>query len=167
MGKSLNICLSCGICCDGTLLGFVQLESEERSRLRKLMDIEEVGDKGFFFQPCSKLGCNGCTIYPDRPKKCGEFQCKMLKAFEKKELDFDSAISVINLVKQKRMTIEKHLTSLPVKLQSRSFYFKILELKNLLRQDKFRISLSEKHENLLSEIQELDQLAGQYFGIAY
>jgi Fe-S-cluster containining protein len=167
MSKSSNICLSCGICCNGTLLGFVQLESEERSRLRKLMEIEEVGEKGFFFQPCSRLGCNGCTIYTDRPRKCGEFQCKMLKSYDKKELDFDSAISVINLVKQKRITIEKHLTSLLVKLQSLSFYFKILEFKNLLRQDKFRFSLSEKHENLLSEIQELDQLAGQYFGISY
>lgn len=167
MSEPSNICLSCGICCNGTLLGFVLLESEERPRLRELMEIEEVGDKSFFFQPCSRLGCDGCTIYPQRPQKCGEFQCGILKSVGEKELDFDSAISVINLVKQKRIVIEQQLTTLPVKLQSQSFYFKILELKSLLRKDKSRFSLSEKHENLFSGIQELDQLVSQYFGISY
>ena len=167
MSESLNICLSCGICCNGTLLGFVLLESEERPRIRALMEIEEVGEKGFFFQPCSKLGCDGCSIYPHRPQKCGEFQCGILKSVEKKELDFESAVEVINLVKQKRIFIEEQLTALPLKLESRSFYFKVLELKNLLRKDNYQFQLSQKHENLFSEIRELDQQVTQYFGISY
>jgi len=167
MSESLNICLSCGSCCDGTLIGFVQLENEERSRMRALMEIEEVDDKGFFFLPCKNLGCDGCKIYTQRPKKCGEFECGILKSFQAKELDFDSAMAVINLLKQKRFAIEEKLAALPLQLQSQSFYFKVLELKKLLQKDNSEFSLSEKHENLLSEIQELDQLVRQYFGISY
>jgi hypothetical protein len=37
MNDSTNICLSSGLCCDGTLIGFVQLSDEEIPELRKLM----------------------------------------------------------------------------------------------------------------------------------
>ena len=52
MNDSLNICLSCGLCCDGTLIGYVKLGSKELPALRELLNIEEEGGKGFFLQPC-------------------------------------------------------------------------------------------------------------------
>ena len=87
MNDSSNICLSCGLCCDGTLIGFVQLESEEIPAIRELMDVEGVKDKGVFLQPCSKY-CDGCTIYSQRPKQCASFKCGLLNSVEQKELDF-------------------------------------------------------------------------------
>lgn len=102
MNDSLNICLPCGFCCDGTLIGHVQLNNEELPALKELMDIEDEKDNGFFLQPCSNY-CDGCTIYSKRPKQCGNFECGLLKSFEQKELDFDSIIEIINEVKQKRL----------------------------------------------------------------
>tara|TARA_B100000795_G_C22706814_1_gene401886 strand:- start:32 stop:190 length:159 start_codon:yes stop_codon:yes gene_type:complete len=49
MNDSSDICLSFGLCCDGTLIGFVQLESEEILAIREIMDIENVNGKDFFF----------------------------------------------------------------------------------------------------------------------
>ena len=101
MNDSLNICLSCGLCCDGTLIGYVKLGSEELPALRELLNIEEEGGKGFFLQPC-KSYCDGCTIYSNRPKQCDNFKCGLLKSVEQKELSFDTALERINAVSQKK-----------------------------------------------------------------
>ena len=111
MSDSSNICLPCGICCDGTLIGFVELENEEMPRLKKIMDIEEERDHCFFLQPCKKY-CNGCTIYSERPKQCGKFECGLLKSVENKELEFDTALDIIAKAKQLRVSIEKKLEDL-------------------------------------------------------
>ena len=78
MSDSSNICLSCMLCCNGTTIGFVQLEENEITRVKKILEIEEVVGNGFILQPCKKLGCNGCTIYNDRPSQCVKFECKLL-----------------------------------------------------------------------------------------
>ncbi len=106
MNDSTNICLSCGLCCEGTVIGFVQLDKEELPAIREIMDIEEERGNGFFLQPCAKY-CDGCTIYAKRPKQCASFKCGLLKSVEQKELDLDSAIEIVNMVKQKTSIIEK------------------------------------------------------------
>ena len=132
MNDSLNICVPGGLCCDGTLIGHVQLNREELPALRKLMDLEDESGNGFFLQPCSKY-CDGCSIYSQRPKQCASFNCGLLTSYEQKELDFDSAIEIINVVKQKKIDIEKKIVILNIELQSKSFYFKMVELKKLLQ----------------------------------
>lgn len=103
MNDSQNLCLTCGMCCDGTLIGFVHLDQEELPELKKIMEIEEGTDDGFFLQPCQNY-CNGCTIYPQRPKQCDNFKCGLLKSFNKREINFDTATDIINVVKQKKLS---------------------------------------------------------------
>ena len=165
MNDSLNICLSCGLCCDGTLIGFVQLYHEELPVLRELMDIEDSNGNGFFLQPCSKY-CDGCTIYSKRPKQCANFKCGLLKSLEQKELEFDSAIEMINMVKQKKIAIEKKIEILQIELQSQSFYFKMIELKKLLQKNKAEISLTKNHLELISDLNYLDNLLKKKFDIS-
>ncbi|MBO2545748.1 YkgJ family cysteine cluster protein [Salegentibacter sp. BDJ18] len=167
MSDPTNICLSCGLCCDGTLIGFVQLEREELSPVKQLMDIEQTGENGMFFLPCNELGCNGCNIYSQRPKACRNFECGVLKSVEKKELSFDKATEVIDVVKQKKATIEKHVATLQIELQSKSFHFKMLELKKLLRKDKSELSLSQSHQELKLELEELEKLLTKSFGVSF
>jgi len=49
MSDSSSICLSCLLCCDGTLIGFVQLEQEEIPPLKALLDIEKIQMEAVFF----------------------------------------------------------------------------------------------------------------------
>ena len=165
MSESLNLCLSCELCCDGTTIGYVELDREELPLMRTLKKIEEENGNGFFLQPCDKLGCNGCTIYDQRPKQCAAYECKLLKSVEQKELDFNSAMEVINAVKQVKVAIEKWLEILPFDLKSQSFYFKTLELKNLLRKKEAESPLSQNLQELKSDLQKLDQLMAQKFGL--
>lgn len=157
--------MSCGLCCDGTLIGFVEFDSEDIPAMRELMDIETVNENGFFLQPCNKY-CEGCTIYVQRPKQCTNFKCGLLKSVEQKELDFDFAVETINMVKQKKSPIEKKLNTLPFELQSQSFYFKMVELKKLLKNNKSESSLSQNHLELISDLKQLDNLLSSKFDIS-
>ena len=165
MNDSLNICLPCGLCCDGTLIGHVQLDREELPVLRELMDIEDENSNGFFLQPCSNY-CNGCNIYSKRPKQCANYNCALLKSLEQKELYFDSATEIINVVKQKKIAIEKKLVTLKIELKSQSFHFKMVELKKLLKKIKSESSLTQNHLELTSDLEQLDSLLSKKFGLS-
>jgi uncharacterized protein len=164
MSNSSNICLSCGLCCDGTLIGFVEVENEEIPALKELMDVEDINGKGVFLQPCNKY-CDGCTIYAQRPKQCTSFKCGLLKSVEQKELDFDLAVETINMVKQKKIALEKKLATLPIELQSPSFYFKMVELKKILQKYETESALTQKHLELVEDLEQLDNLLESKFDL--
>lgn len=164
MNDSSNLCLSCGLCCDGTLIGFVQLDSEELPAVKEAMDIEEANGQGFFLHPCNKY-CDGCTIYSKRPKQCALFKCGLLKSVEQKELDFNSAIETISVVKQKKDAIVQKLAALPFELKSESFYFQMVELKKLLQKMKSESSLTQNHLALISDLQQMDNLLLEKFDV--
>jgi Fe-S-cluster containining protein len=165
MNDSLNICLSCGLCCDGTLIGFVQLDHDELPVLREIMNLEEENGNGFFLQPCNNY-CDGCNIYSKRPKQCTNFNCGLLKSYEQKELGFDSANETISMVKQQKIAIEKKLSLLQFKLESKSFHFRMVELKKLLLIKKSQSSLTKNHLELISDLEQLDSLLSQKFGVS-
>jgi len=164
MSDSTNICLACGLCCEGVLIGFVHLSKDEIPALKKIMEIEEEGGQGFFLQPCKKY-CNGCTIYSERPKQCGYFDCDLLTAVDKKEIDFDAAVEIVDLVRQKKAVLEQKVLELKVQLKSQSFYFKMVELKNVLEKTKVTSSLSELQLDVLSDLKQLDSLLLERFGV--
>lgn len=167
MSDSSSICLSCLQCCNGTLIGFVQLEREEIPALKGLLEIEEDSNgDGIFLQPCKNLCDTGCTIYEKRPKQCAKFNCELLKSVEQKETDFDTAVEIINIVKQKRIDIEKRLETLPLELKSESFYFKMVELKKVLKKLESESALTPNHLALISDFEQLDILLPTKFGIS-
>ncbi len=167
MSDTVNICLPCGLCCDGTLIGHVQLENDELDRLRKFKEIEEEGGKGFFLQPCNDF-CNGaCSVYSQRPKQCASFECGLLKAVNLKELSFSAALDITQLVKQKKASIEAKVLSLQIKLQSQSFHFKMTELKIYLLQKKSNASFTPQDKLLLNEVNELNDLLTDKFDVSF
>ncbi len=164
MSDSTNICLPCGICCNGTLIGFVELDNEELPRLKKIMEIEDETGNGFFLQPCKKY-CNGCTIYEDRPRQCGKFECALLESVENKTLEFNTALDIVNNVKKLRFSIEKKLVNLDFELKSDSFYFKMVELKKVFKRKELDATITAKHLELKTELTELDLLLSEKFGV--
>ncbi len=165
MNDSLNICLPCGLCCEGILMGFVELSREELPVLRAIMDIEEENGYGFFLQPCMNY-CNGCSIYSKRPKNCADFKCGLLKSVEQKELDFDAALEIINMVKQRKSAIEEKLALLRFELKSQSFYFKMVELKKIVKNSTPELSLKQNYSELMADIKQFEGLLLNKFGIS-
>ncbi len=165
MSDSSNICLACGLCCDGTLIGYVQLDKEELPALKKVMTIETAGDNGFILHPCPSF-CNSCTIYENRPKQCAKFKCELLKSVDENKLAFDTAVDVVALVKIKKATIEKKVGQLGYTLNSQSFYFKMAELKKLLHKTKLESLVTTEHLELIANLKELDSLLTENFGVS-
>lgn len=146
------------------MIGFVQLDREELPALTELVDVDNANGEGFFLQPCKKF-CDGCTIYSRRPKQCARFNCELLKSVEQKELDYDSAVEIVEELKQRRISIEKQLALLQIEIQSQSFYFKMVGLKNLFQKSE-PASLTQNHLDLKSDLEQLDNLLSKRFGVS-
>jgi uncharacterized protein len=79
-----SLCLSCGLCCDGSLFERARLQPGEESFAAELgLTVLSVsGQKPRFELPCHLFqGC--CSIYDQtRPRVCGAFKCKLLIKYE-------------------------------------------------------------------------------------
>lgn len=76
MDELTTLCKSCGLCCDGSLFGRVDLTPEELPLARKNR-LHVVNDRAFE-QPCAALGVgNACAIYDERPHACRRFTCRL------------------------------------------------------------------------------------------
>lgn len=165
MNDPSNLCLSCGICCNGTALGFVLLEQQDLTAMRELMDIDEGSKTGVFFQPCPKLDGNCCTIYEKRPTACRRFECGLLKSLDKGELNIDSAQDVIKLVKQLRESITQQLAKVPVELKSDAFYLKLIELKKWIFLNPLKSSFERENGQLMDDLNQFENLLSKHFGL--
>jgi Fe-S-cluster containining protein len=87
-GPGNDLCVSCGICCDGPLFDHAEVFAEEEARVRELgFTIEERGGKTVFPLPCANLRGAVCQIYDVRPTTCRTYKCITLQAIEAGEID--------------------------------------------------------------------------------
>jgi Fe-S-cluster containining protein len=166
MTESSKLCLSCGLCCDGTLIGHVQLETKELNAVSKVLNIEHEQDHGFFLQPCKKY-CDGCSIYSERPTQCASFKCGLLNTFEQKEITFDATAEIIKEVKKQTEFINNQLSLLSLNLQSDSFFFKMAEIRNNFQKKQLTSPLTVSESALLLDISVLDKLIKKGFDVSF
>src|ERR1700759_4660691 len=98
-----QLCLNCGLCCDGTLFADAELRAgDDAKRLTKLgLALKKKGrTKIAFAQPCACFNGRLCTIYPDRPKRCRLFECGLLKAVNAGEMKVGMALKKIAKAKE-------------------------------------------------------------------
>jgi Fe-S-cluster containining protein len=117
---SSRLCLACGLCCDGTLFADVELQpadSAERLRalgqkLRRGNDSEGCSVQKFS-QPCPALGpdCR-CAFYADRPTRCREFDCAVLRSVQSGELTPEAALRRIRHARKQRDAVRSALAAL-------------------------------------------------------
>jgi len=108
-----RLCLACGMCCNGVLFRDVELQpADDAAALAKLgLPVRSVrrGDGVVTKapQPCAAL-CedNRCRIYAQRPTRCREFECLLLKAVVSGEVEVDAAMKTI---RQARVRADKVL----------------------------------------------------------
>jgi len=87
------LCLSCGLCCDGTLfckVPVVRGDNVIALEARGLTIVPD-GEESVFHQPCPCLHDKKCGIYLERPTVCRGFACKLLAGFQAGALPFDDA----------------------------------------------------------------------------
>jgi hypothetical protein len=88
-GLTDRLCTQCGLCCDGTLFGDVELRGRpEVTRLLALgLAVDEGdGDADVLPLPCAALRGSCCGVYAHRPSTCRQFECGLLQRVRRGEV---------------------------------------------------------------------------------
>jgi Fe-S-cluster containining protein len=105
-----DLCLACGLCCDGTLFDLVKLEAGDDIQKLRALGLPVTLSRGKapvarFPQPCAALCADRtCRVYTDRPSQCRVFECGVFKDAKAGRITFAAAL---RLVKQARRRSEK------------------------------------------------------------
>lgn len=97
-----DLCLDCGLCCDGTLFGAIVVHIPERELVESLgLEVTEDPAGGLVApQPCSAFleGC--CAIYAvGRPMTCGSYRCAVVTDYTAGRAGRDESLAVIERVR--------------------------------------------------------------------
>ena len=101
-----NLCLACGLCCNGVLFADVKLQPEDNARrLRSLGLAVQFKNSPTgplkFAQPCVAFkGCQ-CAVYADRPAHCRAFECVLLKSTKAGRTSPAEALRIIRIAQQR------------------------------------------------------------------
>jgi uncharacterized protein len=101
VSSSQSLCLTCGLCCDGTLFYGVLLKSDDDVTPLKAAGINIVSDNAstLLQLPCAAHKNCTCTVYENRPQGCRTYKCELLKRFERDDISQQSALEIINKIK--------------------------------------------------------------------
>jgi uncharacterized protein len=97
-----TLCTQCGLCCDGTLFGDVELAGRrEATRLEALgLDVDsDDADVELLALPCAGLRGTRCGVYAHRPQCCRTFECRLLQQAQRGEVTAADALARIAAAK--------------------------------------------------------------------
>jgi hypothetical protein len=110
-----NLCVECGLCCDGSLFADVELANDRESILMESAGavVDEDEDAQLLAQPCSALRGKRCSIYKQRPQCCRTFECLLLKRVQRGEISFADAREQIRFTLELKASIESFISLSP------------------------------------------------------
>ena len=113
-----DLCLSCGMCCDGTLFDLVKLEAADNAQKLKSLGLPITVSRGKvavarFPQPCAALCVDrSCRVYPDRPQQCRVFECGVLKDAKATRITFSAALKLVKKARRRSDEVRQLLREL-------------------------------------------------------
>src|SRR5207249_6862002 len=120
-----TLCTRCGLCCDGSLFGDVELVGPAEATRLEIMGLEiddNQADGELLVQPCAALQGRRCGIYAHRPKCCRSFECQLLQdvrrgtvSVERAEEQIAEALGQTRRVKELLARLGQRDVRLPLK----------------------------------------------------
>jgi hypothetical protein len=110
-----ELCLACGLCCNGVLFKDVELQAgDDGARLEALgLPVCDSGKTSKFSQPCAALCAdNRCRLYAERPARCREFECALFKAVLAGDLALSAALRTVQTAQQRAGKVRRLLRQL-------------------------------------------------------
>jgi Fe-S-cluster containining protein len=115
-----SLCQSCGLCCDGSLFGRVDLQIEEGQGARKSR-LRVVRDGKSFEQPCSALAAiarppgdrRSCAIYAERPLSCRRFVCRLYEKYRREGGSIEEPVSKVRRVRSLLASLDPPSLAVP------------------------------------------------------
>lgn len=119
-----SLCLSCGICCDGTLFSNAPVNAAEpiKEFRRMGLPIEQSAAGRFSWPlPCSQFNNGKCQIYDSsipKPRTCSAFRCSLLRNVETRKTALPDARRIVQSALRMRSRIRslwgKHCPDIPL-----------------------------------------------------
>lgn len=126
-----DICLTCGLCCNGVIFADVRLQAGDDPELLHGLGLPlkvsrrsgptPYGQHGSaavpvrqckFSQPCAAWdGCR-CRVYPSRPKHCQDFECGVLKQLKRGAIKRAAALRLIGAAREQAERVVRLLHEL-------------------------------------------------------
>jgi Fe-S-cluster containining protein len=103
----MSLCVTCGLCCDGTLFSTAPLEAGEAARLGDA--VQTTVDGAALRQPCRALRGACCEVYEARPAVCRRFNCFVLHQLETGAVSEADADAFIDDVFARRRVVAEAL----------------------------------------------------------
>jgi len=92
-----QLCVSCGLCCDGALHDAAALLPEEMSLALSLgMKVTRSGQDVRFSLPCHLLKDRCCTVYANRPSPCRNYKCRLLRSLQAGEKSLEECLDKVS-----------------------------------------------------------------------
>jgi uncharacterized protein len=96
----MSVCLSCGLCCDGSLFNRVPLGPTEQVPESKLAVVTNALGGRHVPQRCAALQGTVCQVYEARPLACRCYECLLFGALREGEVSLPEALQVVSRAQQ-------------------------------------------------------------------
>jgi hypothetical protein len=100
------LCLSCGMCCDGSLFSYAPIDAEDVASAcdlgMRVIDTSDDTSRGYGFAlPCHLQDGRCCTIHEQwRPGVCSAYSCRLLEEYRAGARSLEDCVSVVASVRQ-------------------------------------------------------------------
>jgi uncharacterized protein len=118
--SSQSLCLTCGLCCDGTLFPYVRLLPDDEITPLKAIGVNIISESGLniFKQPCAAHKNCTCIVYANRPQKCRRYKCELLKRFERGDILYTAALEIITMAVSLKNDVKALVLAASTNMQS-------------------------------------------------
>jgi len=106
-----EICIGCGLCCDGSIFADVKLQTGDRPDMLKSYGLQ-ISSAKRFCQPCAAFNGQRCEIYSGRPTYCRQFECLLYKRVKSGETSTAAALRIIKKTKAAAHKVRSILSNL-------------------------------------------------------
>ena len=109
-----NLCLSCGLCCDGTLYTHAPVGAAEPVEAFRAVGVRITPDrdgKGRYEipLPCLRFENGRCRTYGCRPAICSSYRCRPLRRVEAGKMALHEAQGIVQLARERRRRFRRLL----------------------------------------------------------
>ena len=109
--ESRNICIECGLCCDGSIYPNVFIHDDDDISFMQQFGFNPVKVNGELSSPlpCKWQKENLCSLYhdPRRLKTCKDYKCKLLEQYISGEISYIAAMDEIKDLLKVRNSIKE------------------------------------------------------------
>ena len=163
-----QLCLSCGLCCNGVIFADVKLQSgDDASRLRALglpvTQPQVRRNQPRFVQPCAALdGCR-CRAYAERPQHCRQFECVLFKSVAAGRTEPSAALRLVRTAHKRAEKVRTLLRELGDNDEHLSLGLRFRRTARRIQQSELEETTAATFGELTLAVHDLNLLISQAF----